>query len=179
MHRLPFFPQHSNSLLVLCPSAIPPSWIFLESHVDFRSLRLVPLRSHVLPDIVGELAVNIASHRLAPPRQLSPVHYTRLRVNKKGLPVQEKASTATYSPKHLPPAFRHSYHNMRLRRAARVILVGAPGVGKGTQSERLLHRFPQLQCISSGDLLRNNVKNRTALGESSSTAHITPPSLDR
>lgn len=53
---------------------------------------------------------------------------------------------------------------MRLRRAARVILVGAPGVGKGTQSERLLHRFPQLHCISSGDLLRNNVKNRTALG---------------
>jgi adenylate kinase len=53
---------------------------------------------------------------------------------------------------------------MRLRRAARVILVGAPGVGKGTQSERLLSRFPQLSAISSGDLLRYNVKNRTPLG---------------
>lgn len=53
---------------------------------------------------------------------------------------------------------------MRLSRAARVILVGAPGVGKGTQSERLLTRFAQLQSISSGDLLRQNVKNRTALG---------------
>ncbi|KAI1501186.1 adenylate kinase [Biscogniauxia marginata] len=53
---------------------------------------------------------------------------------------------------------------MRLRRAARVILVGAPGVGKGTQSERLLARFPQLSAISSGDLLRHNVKNRTPLG---------------
>jgi len=53
---------------------------------------------------------------------------------------------------------------MKLRRAARVILVGAPGVGKGTQSERLLSRFPQLQSISSGDLLRHNVKNRTPLG---------------
>ncbi|KAI0158264.1 adenylate kinase [Xylariaceae sp. FL1272] len=53
---------------------------------------------------------------------------------------------------------------MRLRRAARVILIGAPGVGKGTQSERLLARFPQLSAISSGDLLRNNVKNRTPLG---------------
>ncbi|TLS23006.1 uncharacterized protein PpBr36_05637 [Pyricularia pennisetigena] len=53
---------------------------------------------------------------------------------------------------------------MRLRRAARVILVGAPGVGKGTQSERLLQRFPQLSSISSGDLLRNNVKSRTPLG---------------
>lgn len=53
---------------------------------------------------------------------------------------------------------------MRLRKAARVILVGAPGVGKGTQSERLLERFPQLTAISSGDLLRYNVKNRTPLG---------------
>jgi adenylate kinase len=53
---------------------------------------------------------------------------------------------------------------MRLRKAARVILVGAPGVGKGTQSERLLHRFPQLQSISTGDLLRSNVRSRTPLG---------------
>lgn len=53
---------------------------------------------------------------------------------------------------------------MRLRKAARVILVGAPGVGKGTQSERLLHKFPQLSSISSGDLLRHNVKQRTPLG---------------
>ncbi|KAI2641154.1 P-loop containing nucleoside triphosphate hydrolase protein [Xylaria nigripes] len=53
---------------------------------------------------------------------------------------------------------------MRLRRAARVILVGAPGVGKGTQSKRLLSRFPQLSAISSGDLLRRNVKDRTPLG---------------
>ncbi|KJZ73211.1 hypothetical protein HIM_07408 [Hirsutella minnesotensis 3608] len=53
---------------------------------------------------------------------------------------------------------------MRLNRAARVILVGAPGVGKGTQTERLLQRFPQLQSISTGDLLRHNVKSRTPLG---------------
>jgi adenylate kinase len=53
---------------------------------------------------------------------------------------------------------------MRLKKAARIILVGAPGVGKGTQAERLLQRFPQLSAISSGDLLRDNVKNRTPLG---------------
>ncbi len=52
----------------------------------------------------------------------------------------------------------------RLRRAARIILVGAPGVGKGTQTERLIKRYPQLSAISSGDLLRNNVRNRTPLG---------------
>lgn len=53
---------------------------------------------------------------------------------------------------------------MKLARAARIILIGAPGVGKGTQSERLLKAFPQLSAISSGDLLRANVKQRTPLG---------------
>ncbi|SMQ51157.1 unnamed protein product [Zymoseptoria tritici ST99CH_1A5] len=52
----------------------------------------------------------------------------------------------------------------QLRKAARIILIGAPGVGKGTQTERLLKRFPQLSSISSGDLLRDNVRNRTPLG---------------
>jgi len=37
-------------------------------------------------------------------------------------------------------------------------------VGKGTQTERLMQRFPQLSSISSGDLLRKNVRNRTPLG---------------
>jgi adenylate kinase len=54
----------------------------------------------------------------------------------------------------------------RLHKAARVILVGAPGVGKGTQTTRLLSRFPELENISSGDLLRENVRNKTPLGGS-------------
>ncbi|KAI9803464.1 MAG: hypothetical protein M1825_001807 [Sarcosagium campestre] len=53
---------------------------------------------------------------------------------------------------------------MQLARAARIILVGAPGVGKGTQAERLMKRFPQVSAISSGDLLRENVRNKTPLG---------------
>ncbi|KAI1920239.1 Adenylate kinase 2 [Ophidiomyces ophidiicola] len=52
----------------------------------------------------------------------------------------------------------------KLRNAARIILVGAPGVGKGTQTERLIKRYPQLASISSGDLLRDHVRNRTPLG---------------
>lgn len=52
----------------------------------------------------------------------------------------------------------------QLRKAARIILVGAPGVGKGTQSERLIKRYPQLASIATGDLLRDNVKNNTPLG---------------
>lgn len=53
---------------------------------------------------------------------------------------------------------------LKLRKAARIILVGAPGAGKGTQTERLLSKYKQLSAISSGDLLRENVKNQTPLG---------------
>ena len=55
---------------------------------------------------------------------------------------------------------------MQLAKAARVILVGAPGVGKGTQAERMLKRYAQLSAITSGDLLRANVRNKTPLGMS-------------
>ncbi|GKZ27153.1 hypothetical protein AbraIFM66951_004149 [Aspergillus brasiliensis] len=52
----------------------------------------------------------------------------------------------------------------QLKKAARIILIGAPGVGKGTQTERLLTRYPDLASISSGDLLRENVRRKTPLG---------------
>ena len=53
----------------------------------------------------------------------------------------------------------------KLKKAARIILVGAPGVGKGTQSERLIQRYTQLSSIATGDLLRDHVKNKTSLGQ--------------
>ncbi|KLJ08013.1 adenylate kinase [Blastomyces silverae] len=57
-----------------------------------------------------------------------------------------------------------SHATRQLNKAARIILVGAPGVGKGTQTERLIKRYPQLASISSGDLLRENVRSKTPLG---------------
>lgn len=44
-----------------------------------------------------------------------------------------------------------------------VLLLGAPGVGKGTQAKRLMDEFGIPQ-ISTGDLLREHRKNRTPLG---------------
>jgi adenylate kinase len=60
---------------------------------------------------------------------------------------------------------------MQLKRAARVILVGAPGVGKGTQAERLMKRFPQISAVSSGDLLRTSVREKTPLGKPKKLIH--------
>jgi len=45
----------------------------------------------------------------------------------------------------------------------RIVLLGAPGSGKGTQSQRLVSGFGIPQ-ISTGDLLRAAVANQTALG---------------
>jgi len=46
----------------------------------------------------------------------------------------------------------------------RLLLIGAPGAGKGTQAERLAHRFG-LAHISSGDLLRQHVRDQTSIGQ--------------
>lgn len=45
----------------------------------------------------------------------------------------------------------------------RLVFLGAPGVGKGTQAELIAAKF-QRPKISTGDILREAVRNRTALG---------------
>jgi adenylate kinase len=44
-----------------------------------------------------------------------------------------------------------------------VILLGAPGVGKGTQAQRIAEQYG-LQHVSTGDVLRDNVHGGTELG---------------
>jgi adenylate kinase len=46
----------------------------------------------------------------------------------------------------------------------RLLLIGAPGAGKGTQAELLAKRFG-IAHISSGDLLRQHVREQTSLGQ--------------
>ena len=46
----------------------------------------------------------------------------------------------------------------------RVLLLGPPGAGKGTQADRIAARF-QLVHLATGDLLRANVADGTPLGE--------------
>lgn len=49
-----------------------------------------------------------------------------------------------------------------------IVLLGPPGVGKGTQAEILSERSG-LAHISSGDLFRENIKNQTELGKLAQT----------
>ena len=45
----------------------------------------------------------------------------------------------------------------------KLVLLGAPGSGKGTQASLISKRY-NLPAISTGDIFRENIKNQTALG---------------
>lgn len=45
----------------------------------------------------------------------------------------------------------------------RLLIVGPPGAGKGTQAARLAERFG-IPAIATGDIFRENIKNQTPLG---------------
>lgn len=46
----------------------------------------------------------------------------------------------------------------------RLLLIGAPGAGKGTQAVKLSAAY-KIPAISTGDIFRHNVKNETQLGK--------------
>lgn len=51
-----------------------------------------------------------------------------------------------------------------MRSGTRLLLIGPPGAGKGTQATRLGEHFG-IPAISTGDIFRENVKNETELGK--------------
>ena len=46
----------------------------------------------------------------------------------------------------------------------RLVLLGAPGAGKGTQAAKIAKKY-NIPAISTGDIFRENVKNETELGK--------------
>ncbi len=61
-----------------------------------------------------------------------------------------------------------------------VLIFGAPGSGKGTQSEELIRRYG-FRHISTGELLRAEIKAQTELGQAAASyineGHLVPDSL--
>lgn len=49
-----------------------------------------------------------------------------------------------------------------------IVIFGAPGSGKGTQSEKIMEKYG-FAHISTGDVLRNEIKNGTELGKTASS----------
>lgn len=52
----------------------------------------------------------------------------------------------------------------KLKSKVRVVLFGPPGSGKGTFSSQIKKVLPNIPHISTGDIFRENLKNKTALG---------------
>lgn len=55
------------------------------------------------------------------------------------------------------------YFCFGLKKMQNIVLFGPPGAGKGTQSENIIKKY-QLVHLSTGDMLRNEMKNQTELG---------------
>mgnify|MGYP003299759061 CR=1 FL=1 len=51
-----------------------------------------------------------------------------------------------------------------MARIIKLILLGAPGAGKGTQAVRIVEKY-NVPHISTGDIFRENIKNGTELGK--------------
>lgn len=147
-------PFSADRVLKVQTRRFRPFWQWLSASCSLLVLTLLSLT------FISNIFRAFSDFRLL---RLSPVQPRYLLRHRRCLGIRVHTTLGTTKPsKH---SLRHNFSIMRLRRAARVILIGAPGVGKGTQSERLLHRFPQLQSLSTGDLLRHNVKARTPLGK--------------
>ncbi len=62
----------------------------------------------------------------------------------------------------------------------RIILIGPPGVGKGTQATRLKNHF-NIVHLSTGDLLRKEIADRTPIGEKAKIyidqGHLVPDAI--
>ncbi len=50
----------------------------------------------------------------------------------------------------------------------KIIMLGAPGAGKGTQAKKIADKY-QIPHISTGDIFRANIKNGTELGQKAKT----------
>ncbi|CAG8672391.1 14957_t:CDS:10, partial [Dentiscutata erythropus] len=84
----------------------------------------------------------------------------------------ELATSGWFKPIHVPLGLSKLFHDsnyvnslsMREGLLMRLLLLGSPGSGKGTQSSRIQKKF-NVSVISSGDILRQNIARGTKIGK--------------
>lgn len=71
------------------------------------------------------------------------------------------------------------YRSSRVPKTA--LILGKPGGGKGTISGKILQDFPSVHHLSSGDVLRQHVRNQTNIGKAAKrhmdAGHLVPDDL--
>jgi len=67
------------------------------------------------------------------------------------------------SPCPISATFQACTKTMTFNKVFRLVILGAPGSGKGTISDRIVRDFG-FKHLSSGDLLRSHVTNKSAIG---------------
>ena len=60
----------------------------------------------------------------------------------------------------------------------KIVMLGAPGAGKGTQAQRIAEKYG-IPHISTGDIFRSNIKAGTELGKKQNRSSIRPFSTGR
>lgn len=72
-------------------------------------------------------------------------------------------------------ALDFSTNLMNKTRKLRALIVGAPGSGKGTQTSRIIKKFPSIKHFQSGDFIRNHLHGPMA--ELIKAGHLIPTNL--
>ena len=90
-------------------------------------------------------------------------------LNRRGVPTTvlcRSLATLEYNAHELHDDDSHHSHNNTAHQhcAHSLLILGKPGGGKGTISGKILADFPQFRHVSTGDELRQHVRNQPPLG---------------
>ncbi|KAJ2552077.1 Adenylate kinase 2 [Coemansia sp. RSA 1933] len=118
----------------------------------------------MLPRLVGRSR----SVSLLPPQDAQLSRRRQSSISSSATSAQSNAGTAESA---VPPLSIPQIRRTTTRSGIplRMLILGAPGAGKGTQSSRIRRHF-DIAAISSGDVLRRNIAEQTAAGKKAQAA---------